>query len=285
MKLLALLFLLVLRRIEWRNDPERWRVALDRILLAPWSLASLLAGTAAGRLLVLVVLWAGAGFFIRFGLGDFLFGLPLLVLYVALLWALIGRDRLGADLNEYLRLWFLRDEPALRRFAAARFAPNLRPDIGTGALHRAVLRALFVRALRETFSWIIVFAFTGLPGLLALATIDAARRGPGRDALLPQVASETRERVDWLTVRMLGLTLLLTGNSSRAWPILDHRLLDDEDPPAELAADLCVAAAGVPPQPVAEPDAGLDITDARGLLLRTQVVWILLMAVSVIVGF
>jgi len=41
----------------------------------------------------------------------------------------------------------------------------------------------------------------------------------------------------------------------------------------------------VPPQVATEPDVGLDITDARGLLLRTQVVWILLMAVSVIIGF
>lgn len=285
MKLLALLFLLVLRRIEWRRDPERWRQTLDRVLLAPWSLAAMLAGTAAGRLLVLVLLWATVGFVIRFGLGDILLSLPLLALYVALLWALVGRDRLGPDLNEYLRLWFLRDDASLRRIVASRFAPTLRPDAGPGAMHRIVLRALFVRAFRETFSWIIVFAFTGLPGLLALAAIDAARRGPGRDALLPQVASEARERVDWLTVRLLGMTLLLTGNSSRAWPILDNRLLDDEDPPAELAADICVAAAGVPPQVATEPDVGLDITDARGLLLRTQVVWILLMAVSVIIGF
>ena len=161
----------------------------------------------------------------------------------------------------------------------------LRADAGMATLHRAVLRALFVRAFRENFAWIVVFAFTGLPGLLALATIEAARRAQARDALLPQVASETRERVDWLAARLFGVTLLLTGNSARAWPVLDNRLLDDEYPAQELVSDLCVAAAGLSPQVAVEPDVGLDITDARGLLLRTQVVWILLMAVSVIVGF
>lgn len=285
MKLLAMLILLVLRRVEWRRDPEPWRAGVERVLMAPWPLAAAVAGTATGRLLVLVLLWAAFGFVARFGLAGMLLSLPLLAIYVVLLWSLLGRDRLGADLNEYLRLWFLHDEPALRRFATTHFVPALRADAGMATLHRAVLRALFVRAFRENFAWIIVFAFTGLPGLLALATIEAARRAQARDALLPQVATETRERVDWLAARLLGVTLLLTGNSSRAWPVLDNRLLDDEYPAPELVSDLCVAAAGLSPQVVAEPDAGLDITDARGLLLRTQVVWILLMAVSVIVGF
>ncbi|MFZ5722382.1 MAG: regulatory signaling modulator protein AmpE [Pseudomonadota bacterium] len=290
MKLLALLILLALRRVEWQHDPERWRRVVDRLLLAPWPLAAALAGSAAGRLLVLVLLWAAVGFVVRFGLDDFLLSLPLLALYVALLWALVGRDRLGADLNEYLRLWFLHDAPALRRFAGMRFALTLPVDVSPGALHRAVLRALFVRAFRESFIWIIVFAFTGLPGLLVLAAIEAVRRAQGADAvrldaLLPQVAAETRARVDWLAVRLLGATLLLTGNSSRAWPVLDNRVLDEDDPAEDLAADLCVAAAGLPLQPADEPDVGLDVTDARGLLLRTQVVWILLMALSVIVGF
>lgn len=285
MKLLAMLLLLVMRRVEWRRDSERWRTALERVLLAPWPLAAAIAGTAAGRLLVLVLLWAAFGFLVRFGLDDLLLSLPLLGIYVWLLWTLVGRDRLGADLNEYLRLWFLRDETALRRFATSRFVPGLRADAAPAALHRGVLRALFVRAFRENFVWIVVFAFTGLPGLLALATIDAARRDQTRDALLPQIAAETRERVDWLASRLFGTTLLLTGNSARAWPILDNRLLDDEDRSAELVADICVAAAGVSPQADVDPDVGLDITDARGLLLRTQVVWILLMAVSVIVGF
>ncbi len=285
MKLLALLILLLLRRIDWRQDPERWRAVLERILLAPWPLASLLAATASGRLLVLVLFWAVVGFGIRFGVGDWLYSLPLLLMYVALLWSLIGRARLATDLDEYLRLWFLHDAVALRRLAQTRFLVALPDDAGPAALHRAVLQALFVRAFREYFSWLIVFAFTGLPGLLAYAVIDAACRESRRDVLLPQMGVETRERVDWLTVRLLGLTQLLTGNSSRIWPILDSRLLDDEDPSTELAADLGLAAAGISRQPTVEPDAGLDITDARGLLLRSTVVWILLMAVSVIIGF
>lgn len=284
MKLLAMLLLLVLRRIEWRRDPATWRGTLDGILLLPWPLAALLARTAAGRLLVLVLLWAAAGFVVRFGLADVLLSLPLLALYVALLWTLIGRDRLGHDINEYLRLWYLHDPVILRRFVRTRFGVAVDGMTDAG-LHRAVLGAIFVRAFRENFVWIIVFAFTGLPGLLALAVIAAAHKAGDRDALLPQVAAETRERLDWLAARLLGVTLLLTGNSARAWPILDNRLLDDEDPSAELLADVCVAAAGVAPQPSGEPDVGLDMADARGLLLRTQVIWILLMSVSVIIGF
>ncbi len=284
MKLLALLILLTLRRVEWRRNPDAWRALADRILLAPLPLAASVSRTAPGRLLVLVVLWAVVGFLLRFGLADFLLSLPLLMIYVALLWLCIGRDTLGADINEYLRLWYLRDAAALREFTVSRFGISA-TDAGT--LHRGVLRALFVRGFRENFGWVMVFAFTGLPGLLVLAVMDAVQRRQAgeRDELLAQAAHETRERLDWLLVRMLGVTLLLTGNSSRAWPILDSRLLDDEDPAAELIADLCVAAAGVPPQGSAEPEVGLDVTDARGLLLRTQVVWIMLMAVSVIIGF
>lgn len=284
MKLLALLFLLALRRVEWRHDADAWRDVVVRVLLAPLPLAGTLARTASGRLLALLLFWVAAGFLVRFGLGDFLLSLPLLAIYLALLWAFISHDRLGPDINEYLRLWYLRDAEALGAFVRDRFGVDAATP---GDLHRAVLRAIAVRAFRENFAWVIVFAVTGLPGLLALAVLEALLRGAGggRDELVARAAQEMRERLDWLLVRLLGVSLLLTGNSARAWPVLDSRLLDDEDPPELLAGDLWVAATGLPPQPAAEPEVGLEVTDARGLLLRTQVVWIMLMAVSVIIGF
>lgn len=287
MKLLALLLLLLGRRVEWRHDPAQWRGAFDRALRAPMPLVRLVARSASGRVLALVLLWAAAGFLLRFGLADALFGWPLLVIYLAVMWALVGHDRLGPDLNEYLRLWYLQDQDALRGFARERFGSAVAGEGGVAALHRGVLRALFVRAYRETFAWIIVFAVTGLPGLLAFAAIDSLLReaGGSREAWLADAAREMRTRLDSVAVRLLGLTLLLTGNSTRAWPILDSRLLDDEDEPAELAADLGIAAAGLSPVPGEDVDAGLEVGDARGLVLRTQVVWIMLMAVSVIVGF
>jgi membrane protein required for beta-lactamase induction len=228
------------------------------------------------------VLWALAGFLLRFGLDGVLLSWPLLLIYLAALWALLGRDRLGNDLNEYLRLWYLNDETALRDHVRKRFglaAPSL-PE-----LHARVLREMFVRAYGETFAWVIVFAVTGLPGLLAMAALDAVLRDGNRDDLLVREARDMRARLDWFAVRLLGFSLLLTGNSGRAWPILDSRLLDDEDPAPEMAADLGVAAAGISPHGNDASDAGLDISDARGLLLRTQVIWAMLMAVSVIVGF
>lgn len=280
MKLLAFLVLLALRRIEWRHDPAAWRDAAVRLLLAPLPLAGTLARTPSARLLVLLLLWVAVGFLLRFGMGDFLLSLPLLAVYVALLWAFVGRDRLGADINEYLRLWYLGDEAALRQFVTARFGAG---GDDAPVLHRNVLRAIFVRAWRENFTWIIVFAVTGLPGLLALAVLESVQRGG--DPRLAGAAQDMRARLDWLVVRLLGVTLLLTGNSGRAWPVLDSRLLDDEDPAGNLAGDLCVAAAGLSSQPAGTPEVGLEVTDVRGLLLRTQVVWIMLMAVSVIVGF
>lgn len=284
MKLLALLLLFALRRIEFRRDTAHWRKLLDGYLLAPLSLLAMFTRTTAMRLLLLVVFWAAVGFLLRFGLDGVLLSWPLLLIYLWLLWVLIGGDRLGPDLNEYLRLWYLKDEPALREYAQTQFAVA---EKTLPQLHVGVLRALFMRGYRETFVWIIVFAVTGLPGLLALAALDATLRDPGgeRDDLLAREARDMRARLDWLAVRLLGITFLLTGNSGRAWPILDSRLLDDEDPAAELVADLGVAAAGILPSPDEDPDVGLDIIDARGLVLRTQVIWAMLMAVSVIAGF
>jgi membrane protein required for beta-lactamase induction len=282
MKLLALLLLFALRRVEWRQDPAEWRARLDRALLAPLPLLAMFVRTSAMRLFWLVVLWALAGFLLRFGLDDVLLSWPLLFIYLGVLWALVGRDCLGADLNEYLRLWYLKDEEALRALVRERFAVTA---ASLPELHTRVLRELFVRSYRESFAWVIVFAVTGLPGLLALAALDAVLRDGNRDDLLAREAREMRARLDWFAVRLLGFSLLLTGNSGRAWPILDSRLLDDEDPAAEMAADLGVAAAGVSLKDNDGADAGLDVTDARGLLLRTQVIWAMLMAVSVIVGF
>jgi len=283
MKLLALLVLLALRRIEFRKDPAAWRPLLERALLAPLPLLTMFLRTTSARLLGLVIVWACVGFLLRFGLADVLLSWPLLLLYLGLLWVLVGRDRLGPDLNEYLRLWYLHDNDALRAFVRERFGAGV---VALPETHAQVLRALFVRAYGETFVWIVVFAVTGLPGLLALAALDATQRrqaGEGDD-LLAREARDMRARLDWLVVRLLGLSLLLIGNSGRAWPILDSRLLDDEDPAEQLMADLGVASAGITAAGE-QVEVGLDISDARGLLLRTQVIWAMLMAVSVIVGF
>lgn len=291
MKLLALLIILALRRVEWRHDPQVARRHLDDVLLAPLPLAAAFARSPGGRLLVLGLFWAVIGFTVRFGIGDALLSLPLFCIYALLLWVLLGHDLLGPDVNEYLRRWHLGQEyrdghEGLQDFARERF--GVAGEQGSAvAVHRAVLRALFVRAYREKFAWIVVFALIGLPGLLLLATIDAARgdRARQRDSLLQQAAVEMGERMDWLVSRLFALSLLLTGNSTRAWPLLDNRLLDDDNPSEELLATVSVAAAGFSSGEAAEPDVAMDVTDARGLLLRTQVLWVLLMALSVIVGF
>lgn len=285
MKLLALLLILALRRVEWRHDPLPARNRLYEVLLAPAPLAAAFSRTPGGRLLVLSLFWIAVGFVLRFGVGDALLSLPLLFVYALLLWLVLGHNRLGPDINEYLRRWHLDDQDGLRVFAREHFGVTV--DGSGAAVHRAVLRALFVRAYREKFAWIVVFAVIGLPGLLLLATLDAARTLPtgARDPLLQQAAMEMGERLDWLVSRLFALSLLLTGNSARAWPPLDNRLLDDDDPSEELVATVSVAAAGFASREPPEPDVVMDIIDARGLLLRTQVLWILLMALSVIVGF
>lgn len=285
MKLLALLIILAVRRVDWRHDPQVARRHLYDVLLVPLPLAAAFARTPGGRLLLLAMFWVVIGFVVRFGIGDVLLSLPLLCIYGLLLWVLLGHNLLGPDLDEYLRRWHLEDHEELRRFARERFGVTVEGPVA--AVHRAVLRALFVRAYREKFAWIVVFALIGLPGLLLLATIDAVRTDLAgrRDPLLRQAAMEMGERMDWLVSRLFALSLLLTGNTARAWPLLDNRLLDDDDPSEELLATVSVAAAGFSPREAAEPDVAMDITDARGLLLRTQVLWILLMALSVIVGF
>lgn len=281
MKLLALLIVLALRRIEWRRDATPLADGLRRVLLWPAPLAAAVARTAAGRLLVTVVAWVVVGFLLRFGVDDWLLSLPLLAVYTALLWWLVGPDRLGRDLNEYLRLWYLEDRPGLPDFVRERF--GIEPGAAPETLHRQVLEATFVRAFRESLGWVIVFAVAGLPGLLLMATLDAARRDR-RDPMLAAVAAEMAERLDWLLARLLGLSLLLTGHSARVWSVLDNRLLDDTDPASELASAAGIAGAGFPLRP-ADAHPARDIADARALLLRTKVLWVLLMAISVIIGF
>lgn len=282
MKLLAILAVLLMRRFEWRLADIRFRDGFDAVLAAPAPLFGVFGAGPGTRLLLLALAWGLLALFSRTQFHDFLFGLPLLAGYVLVAWCCIGHDRLGMDLDEYLRRWYRDDEAEWRDFARRGFGVDAD---SVADVHRLVVARSFVRAWRDTFSWVVLLALLGLPGLMAYAAVEALARGnlQGRDEQLARVARDALERIDWFLVRLFGVTLLITGHASRTRAMLENRLLDDEDPPAEFLEETGAAAAGLRRHEEA-PDPGVDVSGLRALLQRTLVVWVMIAAATVIVG-
>lgn len=265
MSLLTVLVALALRHGGWLDEPaalagqllRRWRDAgLERGQRDGGNGGLQLALVAGLPLLVLAVLLVLAG-----GRWGFLFEALLGVLVLGL--AVLDRQRPGA----------------LAR-AQAEWSPASGTDAVAGAgmadlgLRR---RELLAEQFRELFLPLLCFIVLG--PLLVLAAYLLRLLAESEAA--PAVARRLQHWLEWPAARVLALGFALAGDFSTTWAQWRQQLGDTSMPALDTLEDAAIAA-----QPVLPGQAASEALAATaGLLQRTLVLWVVLLALHTLFAF
>jgi AmpE protein len=157
--------------------------------------------------------------------------------------------------------------------------------------HRAVTEAALVRANDRLFAVVFWFVLLGPAGAVLYRSADLLRRGvvlPGEEARtgLAQHAVIFDGLLAWIPARLLAATYALTGSFEEA--IADWKAYYEEctEPFFETSEGvLSCAGCGALRISAGTTESGLAVVrSARGLLIRSLVLWLALLAVLTLAG-
>ncbi|NCT67483.1 MAG: regulatory signaling modulator protein AmpE [Rhodanobacteraceae bacterium] len=271
-------------------DLARWRdFSWLQVWLARWSREGTGARPAAILLPLLLVVLCGL---IGLALQHVLFGLPAFAFAVIVLYYCWGPRDLDADVDAVLKA-----PDSERRHAAAQ---ALRPDPALAPLpleSAPLVEATFASALSRWFGVLFWFVLLGPAGALGYRAVQLIARHP---AFTAEVAAEQRSRLerialvlDWAPSHLVALTLALVSDFDaviRTWR--DYHAAHGQ---GYFTLDLgflgALARAGIDADVVAGDgyaadvdDPLVELADARTVLRRILVVWLVLVALVALAG-
>ncbi|SDT96082.1 regulatory signaling modulator protein AmpE [Halopseudomonas salegens] len=261
--LVLLLVVLILRFTPWRTG-----FPLD--LVTGWSKAlsprcqhwhPLLALTA--LLSPLLLLWLLDGL-----LTGFVYGLFTLLLHVLVLLLCVGRSDPLGNLFDELRQALLRNDHQAASLLAER-------DFGLTTENPQELRsALQGHMLWETaHGYFIPLFWYLLLGPLGALGYRLLQRGQGFSWPAADWSARLCHALEWLPVRMLGLSFALVGRFEQALSVIRDYLGNWDQAASQVVTRIGRAALG---QPETAGTAALD--QARQLLLRALLIWVVMWA-------
>ncbi len=265
--LVALITWLSPRRAALVRDPAcRWmdrvqRLAVKREGSSSWWLG---LGIAAPLFVLLVLLWLVDGI---------AHGLFTLLLHVLVLMVCVSRsDPLGAMTSSIERAWQRGDPQAAALIAERDW--SIRAD-NEEHLGQAVRASVALEALRGYFVPAFWYLLLGPVAALGyrLTWLTAARSGPAG-----KVAGEARQALEWVPLRLLGVSLALVGRLAQTMKVLRRDITDWDTPNSQLLSRLVEAALGAPAS--SEP----RLRHTRRLLLHCLLLWAVIIAFLSLVG-
>ena len=224
--------------------------------------------------------------------GHFLFGLPLLFLLVAFLMFSMGRGEFNMLVDGYLRVWCEGDaEAAYQRMQIHKRNTSI-PMENIGALHAAARSVIFYRGFERLFAVLFWFLLGG-PATAVLYRLVFLYRyeTQGLNERQSLIADRLLHWLEWLPVRLLGLTYGVMGNfvkTIQAWqstlfnPGMSSAQVLNDNGLASLDMDMdCQAFRraddGVNKERFVEV-AALEIKTIQSLIKRSLVVWVVVFA-------
>lgn len=198
--------------------------------------------------------------------------LTLLVHVLVLLACVSRRDPLGAMTSSVELAWQRGDQQAAALIAERDW--SIRSD-SAESLGQAVRATVALEALRGYFVPAFWYVLLGPVAALGyrLSWLAAERRGAAGAA-----ADEACQALEWIPLRLLGVSLALGGRLDQTMKVLRRHLADWDTPSLQLAGHLIEASVRIPLS--AEPR--LRIT--RRLLQHSLLVWALTIAFLSLVG-
>lgn len=214
--------------------------------------------------------------------GDWLFGLIGLLIYVLVLMYSLGRGDLTEELNRYLDAWQRGDKQA-DTYIAAEWIGDLPDDLDESSLHQLLRKRFLYRSLERWFVvlfWFVVFGPSGAL-LYRLCRLEFDR---GMDAMTPWV-----HFMEWLPVRILGLVFGLVGDFSNTINVWRKDALEIYVPSDKLCDDYAIAALRLNVSGLNDDDldmrssAIIEWSEVQNLVHRAVVVWLIAIAVLQII--
>lgn len=280
MNFLAFIVALALRQLwgaeAWLHRDRWWRDWLDRangFNLPPWLQLALTVGLPLLLALLLLDL-----------LRPLLFGLPWIGAAALVLLYAFGRGDFHARIARYRDYcergnregaWlYLREE--LHAGDPGDVDPGLEPE----QLHQHLQASLYYDGFQRWFAVVFWFVLLGPVAALGYRLLQLYRDASGDEGPAPVLLF----LLDWLPVRLLLATFAIAGDFVRSRDELVAALLDPwADSPTLLLA-VGSAAAGTSRGEDVSGQAAADVTALAGLLARSGVVWVVVIAVLAILA-
>jgi len=258
------------RRFDWLRDYSQWlQDALHIERFGGWgSLAVLL-------LPMMLVLWMVSGMF-----GNALFGLFELAFDVAVIFLCLGPKELDSQVDQYLDAVELGE--AQQRYQAAR---NISPEVSATELSAQVIevcKSLFVQANTRLFAVLFWFVMMGPVAALVYRVLQQLSGQNYLDATLTSMKQVIRQLlgwVDWLPTRLSLFAYMVSGNFDAALQTFRRDgiiAIDVSEQNAELLQTVGFSAITSHEVTNDAQAVGL-VRKSRGLVLRSLVVWLLLL--------
>lgn len=214
--------------------------------------------------------------------GDWLFGLVGLVLYVLVLMYSLGRGDLTAELNRFLDAWQRGDKQA-DTYIAEEWQCHLPDDVDEVGLHQALRKRFLYRSLERWFTVLFWFVLFGPAGALfyRLCRLEQDR---GMTLLAQWI-----HFLEWMPVRLLGLAFGLVGDFSNTISTWRKEALEADIPSDQLCDDYAVAALRLDNSGLSDSDldmrsrAIIEWSEVQNLVHRAVVVWLVAIAILQII--
>jgi len=250
------------------------------------------------RLLVtLLAPIAAAGWLLSL-LEDGLFGLLGVALHAALLFYSLGRDNLLQSTQQYLQRWRAGDTQGAYHFAAEHF--NIEQDFFADevvSLQENVRSGILYQWFEQVFLVLFWYLLAG-PLMALFIRLICLYEKRAHEAGQPVTPLWLLHAIEWLPVRVLGFTFAIAGNFARCFAAWSDAIFSLSKPTRQIIDGAGLAALGVcsgcaepsrseaeKPLPDVEQlreDYAQEISMIQDLMIRSLVVWLLVMAVITI---
>lgn len=221
-----------------------------------------------------------------------LFGLLTLGIHIIVVVYCFSRVNQQALIEQYLAMWRAGDYEAAYLHVEQTVPEVFDASLQDYALmHRQFTRYIQLAAFRQLFAVLVFYVLTGPVGVLAYWLLVAVYRRARELDTREQAGFVDRllAVVEWVPARLLALAYALAGDFAATFSVLKRDAVGELQAAANIDMLEASAAAGAGVTELAEDTtdfsqrAALSLEALRDLLLRTQVVWIMGMALIALV--
>lgn len=150
---------------------------------------------------------------------------------------------------------------------------------------RGVTTAIFTQSLHQVFSVLFWYLILGTSGAVLYFAVTLISQNESEFSEMQQANAMVLGVLDWVPVRLLGLSFALVGSFGSVFAAWVKALAAGIERSNEFATEFGLAAMGIDIQSGSANSSVDECSNAADLVFRTQVIWVVVIAVLVLVRF